>query len=110
MRTYELFCLLKTGFDIENADQIVENIETSIKNLGGNTTDCNKMGRKKLAYDISGNKDSFCVTFIIEFSPDKLTELKKQLKLNENVLRNFITHCAPIAKAASAPVATQKEA
>lgn len=91
MRTYELFCLLKAGFDIENVDQVIEKIETNIKNLGGNVSDCNKIGRKKLAYDVAGSKDSFCATFIMEMEPDKIKELKRILKLNEAVLRTFVS-------------------
>lgn len=91
MRTYELLCLLKAGFDIENTDQIVTNIEKSITNLGGKILDCNKMGRKRLAYDIGKNRDSFCVSFKIDFDPEKLPELKRYFKLSDSVIRNFIT-------------------
>ncbi len=91
MRTYELFCLLKTGIDIENTEQIIKNIENSIENLDGKIKETNKIGRKKLAYEIGKNKDSFCVTFNIEIEPDKLKELKRYLKLNDSVLRDFIT-------------------
>lgn len=101
MRTYELLCLLKAGFDIENADKAVENIENIIKKLDGNVSEYNKIGRKRLAYDIAGNRDSFCVTFNFEMEPNKLTELKRLLKLNENVLRDFITHAKTPTKAAS---------
>ena len=91
MRNYELLCMLKAGFDIENVDQVITSIENSVKNLGGNIADCNKIGRKKLAYEIKGNRDSFCVTFNMEIAPDKLTELKRILKLNDSVLRNSIS-------------------
>ncbi len=91
LRKYELFCLLKAGFDIENTDQTVGNIEKSIQNLGGKVFDCNKAGRKRLAYDIAGNKDSFCVIFNFEMQPEKLKELKRSLKLNETVIRDFIS-------------------
>ncbi len=110
MRTYELFCLLKAGFDIENVDQSIKNIETTIKNLGGNVSDCNKVGRKKLAYDIAGSKDSFCAIFKVDIAPDKLNELKRLLKLNESVLRDFITHFKPATKTASEPDSVPQQA
>jgi len=91
LRKYELLCMLKTGFDIENAEQVTENLEKTIKNQGGNVEETNKIGRKRLAYDIKGNRDSFCVTFDIELEADKVKELKRILKLNDNVLREFIT-------------------
>ncbi len=102
MRKYELFCLLKAGFDMENTDQIVENIENTIKNMGGNIIESNKMGRKRLGYEIAGNRDAFCVTFNIELDPEKLNELKRYFKLNDSVLRNFITVVKKSSKTMSA--------
>lgn len=106
MRKYELFCQLKVGFDIENTDQIIDNIAKALEGMGGKILETNKMGRRRLAYEIAGNRDSFCVSFIFELAPDKLTELKRYLKLNENVLRNFITHA--IATPARAAVVNNK--
>ncbi len=91
MRKYELFCLLKSGFDIESNDQAVAAIEKNIENLGGKIIETDKAGRKKLAYEIARNRDAFCVVFNIEFEPAKIKELKKYLKLNENVLRDFFS-------------------
>jgi small subunit ribosomal protein S6 len=95
LRTYELFCLLKAGFDIESNDQTIANIEKSIIGFGGKIISTNKMGRKRLAYDIKRNRDSFCVTFIIELDSARVKELKRYLKLNENVLRDFVTVTKP---------------
>jgi small subunit ribosomal protein S6 len=86
-----LLCILKTGFDIETSEQIIANIDNAIKNLGGTILNANKIGRKKLAYDINKNRDAFYVNFDIEIAAQKITELKRYLKLNESVLRNFVT-------------------
>ncbi len=95
MRRYELFCLLKSSFDIEGNDQLVSGIEKGIENLGGKVLETNKAGRKKLAYEIGDNRDAFNVTFIIEMSPDKQKELKRYLKLNDSVLRDFVSLLKP---------------
>lgn len=91
MRKYELFCLLKSGFDIEGNDQIISNVEKHIEGMGGKIVETNKAGRKKLAYEVDGNRDAFCVTFNIEMEPAKIKELKRYLKLNEVVLREYVT-------------------
>lgn len=108
MRTYELLCQLKAGFDIENTDQIVANVEKNINNLGGKVIDCDKIGRKRLAYEIGKNRDSFCVSFKIEFDEEKLPELKRYLKLNDSVLRDFVTVYKP--KRARGKVKKEKSA
>jgi len=96
LRRYELFCLLKSSFDIEGNEQLVSSVEKNIENLGGKILETNKAGRKKLAYEIGDNRDAFCATFIIELSPDKLKELKRYLKLNDSVLRDFVSVLKPV--------------
>jgi len=91
LRNYELLCILKTGFDIENAEHIVTNLENAIRNIEGIVLNTNKIGRKKLAYEINKNRDGFYVVIDIQLSADKVVELKRYLKLNESVLRYFIT-------------------
>lgn len=91
LRKYELLCILKTGFDIETAEQQIANIENAIKNFEGTISSVNKIGRKKLAYEINKNRDAFYVAFDMEITADKIKELKRYLKLNESVLRDFVT-------------------
>ena len=45
------------------------------------------MGRKKLAYDVQGYRDGYFTTMILSIPPESIVEFKRNLKLNENVLR-----------------------
>ena len=64
---------------------------TSDKTLGGNVENCDKMGRKKLAYEVAGFVDGFVVNQVVTVPADKIAELKRQLKLNESVIRVMFT-------------------
>ena len=75
--------------DAEEADKVIAKIEESIKSLGGNVTAVDKMGRKKLAQDIQNFRDGHYVVQKLELDPSKVTEFKRQLSLNENVLRTM---------------------
>ncbi|OGI00506.1 MAG: 30S ribosomal protein S6 [Candidatus Melainabacteria bacterium GWF2_37_15] len=103
MRKYELFCLLKSSFDIEGNDQVISTIEKNIENFGGKILETNKAGRKRLAYEIDKNRDSFCVVYNIEIAPDKIKELKRYLKLNDNVLREYVSVLKPAKATKPAP-------
>ena len=46
-----------------------------------------KMGRKKLAYDLQGYRDGFFTTMVVSIPADKIVDFKRSLKLNENILR-----------------------
>lgn len=89
MRKYELLATIKPNLDNDEADKVIAKIEESVSSLGGNVIDTDKMGRKKLAYDVQGFRDGFITVLTINLEPDKIVEFKRQLKLNENVIRTM---------------------
>lgn len=91
MKKYDLFTIIKPNLDNDEADKVVSRVEEIIKNLGGDIVSCDKMGRKKLAYEIAGFTDGFMVNQVVSVPADKIVELKRQLKLNESVIRVMFT-------------------
>lgn len=87
MRKYELLSIIKPNMDAEEADKVIAKIEESIKAMGGSVSATEKLGRKKLAHDIQNFRDGHYVVQKIELAPEKVVEFKRQLSLNENVLR-----------------------
>jgi len=88
---YELFTIIKPNLDNEEADKIITKLEDAIKALGGSVDHCDKMGRKKLAYEVAGFQDGFMVNQIITITGDKVAELKRQLRLNDSIIRVMFT-------------------
>lgn len=91
MGKYELLSAIKPNLDNDEADKVVSKIEDAVKTLGGSVVDTEKMGRKKSAYDVNGYRDSYFVVQKMTLPEDKVSELKRQLRLNENVLRTIFT-------------------
>ncbi len=91
MKKYDLFTIIKPNLDNEEADKIVAKVEEIIKNLGGEVVSADKMGRKKMAYEVAGFTDGFMVNQVVTIPADKITELKRQLKLNDSVIRVMFT-------------------
>lgn len=91
MGKYELLSAIKPNLDNDEADKVVSKIEDAVKTLGGSVVDTEKMGRKKSAYDVNGYRDSYFVVQTMTLPEDKVSELKRQLRLNENVLRTIFT-------------------
>lgn len=89
MKKYELLATIKPNLDNDEADKVIAKIEESVSSLGGNVVDTDKMGRKKLAYDVKGFRDGFIAVLKINLEPDKVVEFKRQLKLNENIIRTM---------------------
>lgn len=91
MKNYELFTIIKPNLDNEEADKVIARVDEIITTLGGQVSNCDKMGRKKLAYEVQGFSDGFMVNQVITIPSDKITELKRQLKLNDSVIRIMFT-------------------
>ena len=96
MKKYELLATIKPNLDNDEADKVIAKIEESVSSLGGSVVDADKMGRKKLAYDVKGFRDGFIAVLKINLEPDKVVEFKRQLKLNENVIRTMFTEQAAV--------------
>ena len=96
MKKYELLATIKPNLDNDEADKVIAKIEESVSSLGGSVVDTDKMGRKKLAYDVKGFRDGFIAVLKINIEPDKVVEFKRQLKLNENVIRTMFIEQAAV--------------
>ena len=90
VKNYELLSIIKPNFDAEEVDKVIAQLDEYVTNLGGKILDNEKVGRKKLAYDIDNYRDGFYVVSKIELAPENVKALKRSLKLNDNFLRDMI--------------------
>lgn len=79
--------IFKPNLDVEEVEKSLSKLDTLVSGFKGKILDTDKIGRKKLAYDIQKFRDGFFVSQILSIPADKVVELKKQLKLSDNVLR-----------------------
>lgn len=87
LKNYELLTVFKPNLDAEEVDKNLSKLEETISSYKGKVVSTDKIGRKKLAYEIQNFRDGFFVTQIITVPADKITEFKRQLKLNDNIIR-----------------------
>ncbi|MBR2068446.1 MAG: 30S ribosomal protein S6 [Candidatus Gastranaerophilales bacterium] len=91
MKKYDLFTIIKPNLDNDEADKVVARVEEIINSLGGAVDNCDKMGRKKLAYEVAGFTDGFMVNQVVSVPAEKISELKRQIKLNDSIIRTMFT-------------------
>ena len=87
MKQYELLAVYKPNTDAEEIDKLVAKLSSDVEALQGKVESVDKMGRKKLAYDVQGYRDGFFTTIIVSLPAEAVVDFKRSLKLNENVLR-----------------------
>ena len=90
MKNYELMVVFKPNLDSEEVNVAVEKLSATVSELNGKVESVEKVGRKKLAYDIDNYRDGFYVVSKIELAPENVKALKRNLKLNDNFLRDMI--------------------
>ena len=91
MKNYELLTIFKPNLDAEEVDKAIAKISEDVVEFGGKVESTDKIGRKKLAFEVAGFTDGFVVNQVVTMPADKITELKRQLKLNDSVIRVMFT-------------------
>lgn len=99
MKTYELMTIFKPNLDAEEVDKVIEKINSVITEFGGNIVSTDKGGRKKLAYEIQNFRDGFFATTVLSIPAEKIAEFKRQLRLNDNILRTMFMEVSAKAMA-----------
>ena len=99
MKNYELLMVFKPSLDSEELDKEVEKISKDLKTYKGTVNSVEKMGRKKLAYDVQGYRDGYFTVMSVAVPAENVVEFKRSLKLNENIIRYMFMEEAKKAQA-----------
>lgn len=93
MRVYELlFIVIPTEPD-EAVDAIVEQLKGVAEERGASVTKIDKMGRRKLAYEIRVSPTTYTegnyVVLTLEGTGAEIAELERRLRVTESVIRHL---------------------
>jgi len=93
--TYEVMLIVIPELDEEQVENTVGRFRTVIERTGGGIDGVNNWGRRKLAYEIDHRADGFY--YVMEFTAGErtLTELKRILRVSDDVLRHMIVKLPP---------------
>ena len=89
MKKYELLVVFKPNADADEVDKLIAKVSSDAEALEGKTDSVDKIGRKKLAYEIQNFRDGFFATMVISLPEAKIAEFKRQLRLNDSILRTM---------------------
>ena len=93
--TYEAMLIVIPELDEEQIESTVGRFQTIIERTGGAVSGSRQWGRRKLAYEIDNRTDGYYA--IVEFTVGErtLTELKRILRVSDDVLRHMIVKLPP---------------
>ena len=93
--TYEVMLIIIPELDAEQVDSTVARFRTIIERTGGEAKEPNPWGKRKLAYEIDHRPDGFYVVMEFTAGERTLTELKRILRVSDDVLRHMIVSLPP---------------
>ena len=89
-RVYEVMFIVRPDVEDEEADKLIESLSNTVKTGGGAIKTVEKLGRRKLAYQVRKFNDGNYILFTIEAMGPVVLELERRLRVTEQVIK-FIT-------------------
>lgn len=90
MRDYELAFIVRPNIDEQGVTAVVDKVSQFVKSGSGEVTSIDVWGRRTLAYPIKNHREGIYVLFQAKISPSAITELERNLKLSEEIIRYLL--------------------
>ena len=90
MNKYEMMYILKSDLTDESREAVIAKFENIVKTAGGAVEKTEKMGVKKLAYEIAYKSEGYYVLMTFTAEPTVIAELERVSNITEEMLRRLV--------------------
>jgi len=90
VRSYELVFIVHPEVDEDGLTAVVETLEGLVKRNGGEVTQVEPWGLRRLAYPIQKQWEGQYVLMRLELEPQGVAELERGLGLTEQLMRHLV--------------------
>jgi small subunit ribosomal protein S6 len=87
MRTYEIMFIVNPNTPEEEVDKINSQLEGIITSGGGKVEKIEKMGKRRLAYEVNKHREGYYVLFVIAANGDIVKECERRLRVMDAVIK-----------------------
>ena len=87
---YEVTYIVRPNLEETEVDAKVEQIAEGLRTGGGEPGEIEKMGKRRLAYEIDDMREGYYVVMKFKSDAGQAKELERQLRLNEDVMRQLL--------------------
>ncbi len=90
-RSYELTFIVRIDPSDEVMNETIQQVKAWVEENGNGTV--NKMdawGRRRLAYEVNGQREGYYMLFYADIDPEHIPELERNLKLSNTILRYLL--------------------
>ena len=89
-RSYEVMFIVRPDLTEEDVDKLISTLQTHATNAGAVVANVEKMGKRRLAYDVKKFQEGQYVLFSLKADGKAVYELERRLRVTEPVIK-FIT-------------------
>ncbi len=89
-RAYEVMFIVRPDLTEEDMDKLVSTLQSQATSAGAVVKNAEKMGKRRLAYDVKKFQDGQYVLFTLDADGKAIHELERRLRVTEPVIK-FIT-------------------
>jgi len=90
MRSYEFTFIVHADVEDEGITDVTEKVSQFIADSGGQVTNADHWGRRRVAYPIQKQKEGYYVLMQVQLDPESINALERNLKLTEEVIRYLL--------------------
>jgi len=87
MRKYEIMFVVRPTLPGEELDKLIGQMEGVVAATGGRIEQVERMGLRRLAYRVRGEREGFYVLFALTGSSDTVKEFERRLKVSDAVIK-----------------------
>lgn len=87
MRDYEVMYILKPTLEEEAIKSNVERFQGIVTENGGEVTNLNEMGQRRLAYEINKFREGYYVVMNFKANSEVVDELERVMRITDDVIR-----------------------
>ena len=89
-RSYEVMFIVRPDLTEEDVDKLLSTLQNHATTAGATVQNVEKMGKRRLAYDVKKFSDGQYVLFVLQADGKAIHELERRLRVSEPVIK-FIT-------------------
>ena len=90
MNKYELAVVVSAKIEDDARTAVIEKVKRTIEKHGGQITNIDEWGKKKLAYEIQKMSEGFYYFIQFDANPEVPAELEQRVRIMDHVLRFLV--------------------
>ena len=87
MNKYELTVVVNAKIEDDERAQVIEKVKDLVTRFGGNVTDVDEWGKRRLAYEIQKMKEAYYYFIHFEAESTVPAEVEQRIRIMDNVIR-----------------------